>query len=216
MYLSNPHALTRTLELYIQLGAAIANRVGDDQKAIYLGAAQEAWTWFQNSGLINSDNLINDGIDTETCENNGEPTYSYNQGVILGGLVELYRATNDGSYLDAGAAIANVVTTVGGIMTDANGILMDGCDRDATCSGDGVQFKGVFPRNLKMLQAVRATDQWKTFLETNAQSVWNNDLQVENGACMTGVYWAGPYSTADASSQSSALDCLNAALAVTS
>lgn len=204
-----------SLELYIYLGAALTNRVGDDQKPTYLGAAQEAWTWFQNTGMINSDSLINDGIDGTTCKNNGFPTYSYNQGVILGALTELYRATNDGSYLDSAAAIADAVTATNGLMTTANGILVDGCDRDMTCSGDGVQFKGVVPRNLKKLQAARPSDQWKAFLETNAQSVWNNDLNVDAG-CKNGVYWAGPYATADASSQSSALDCINAALAVTS
>lgn len=203
-------------ELYIHLGAILANRVGDDQKNIYLDAAKEAWEWFQEVELINSDNLINDGVDEETCKNRGDAIYSYNQGVIIGGLVELYHATGDESYLDPAAAIADAVTTPGSSMLDENGILVDSCDLEGECSGDGIQFKGVFPRNLKKLQEVRPSDQWKAFIETNAQSIWNNDLEMVDEGCMNGVYWRGPYTGADASSQSSALDCLVAALAVTS
>lgn len=189
--------------------------MGDDQKQTYLGAAQDAWAWFQSVNLINGDGLVNDGVDATTCQNDGEPTYSYNQGVIIGGLVELYHATNDGSYLDAAAGIADAVTTPGSSMLNENGILVDQCDRDLSCSGDGEQFKGVFARNLKLLQAVRPSDQWRGFLETNAQSIWNNDGSFVDGNCMNGNYWGGPYVTADASTQGSALDCLVAALAVT-
>jgi hypothetical protein len=53
-------------------------------------------------------------------------------------------------------------------------------------------------------------------LETNAQSIWNNDLQITNGDCFVGEYWAGPYVTGDTTSQGIALDALVAALAVTS
>jgi hypothetical protein len=39
--------------------------------------------------MINSHNNINDGLSLKICENNGHTVWSYNQGVILGGLVEL-------------------------------------------------------------------------------------------------------------------------------
>jgi predicted alpha-1,6-mannanase (GH76 family) len=198
------------------VSAALANRVSESEKATYLNAALEAWQWFRDSGMINSDNLINDGLNSETCENNGEPTWSYNQGVILGALAELYRATDDSSYLDAAEAIANAVTTPGSTMLDSNGVLVDGCDRDHNCTGDALQFKGIFTRNLRMLQSVRPSTQWHDFLETNAQAIWNNDREVVDGNCFHGVYWIGPYTTADGSSQSSAQDAFNAALSVTS
>lgn len=203
------------VELYIALGASLANHVGDDQKPTYLAGAQEAWEWFRNSGMINGDSLINDGLDPSTCQNDGKPTYSYNQGVILGGLVELYWATGDASYLDSAGAIADAVTRPGSSMLDGSGILVDDCDRTQTCGGDGVQFKGVFNRNLRKLQEARPTDQWKAFLETNAKSIWDKDLSVVDGECRVGVYWGGPYAEADASSQSSGLDALTAAFAVT-
>jgi hypothetical protein len=42
----------------------------------------------------------------------------------------------------------------------------------------------------------------------NALAVW----QTRNHANQLGLFWSGPFDTADASRQSSALDCLNSAL----
>ena len=53
--------------------------------------------------MINENLLVNDGLDPRTCTNNGAETWTYNQGVVLGGLVALCRrrpGTQD--YLDAG------------------------------------------------------------------------------------------------------------------
>ena len=161
--------------------------------------------------MINGDSLVNDGID-DSCRNNGHPTYTYNQGVILSGLANLYRATGDSQYLDAATPIANAAITK---LVNGDGILQDQCDIDHACSGDGEQFKGVFNRGLQDLYAQRQNGDWKNFLVKNAQSIWLHDTQVQNGACLNGPYWAGPYSVADASTQSVALDALTAALAVT-
>jgi predicted alpha-1,6-mannanase (GH76 family) len=40
--------------------------------------------------MINGDGLINDGLNAQG-ENNGQATWTYNQGVILGGLVALVK-----------------------------------------------------------------------------------------------------------------------------
>lgn len=80
-----------TNELFITLSAGIHNRLDGD--STYLGRAQSVWGWFQSKKLINKDNLINDGLN-DACVNTGESTtWTYNQGVILGGLVELHKAT---------------------------------------------------------------------------------------------------------------------------
>jgi predicted alpha-1,6-mannanase (GH76 family) len=202
------------LALYIQLGAALANRVSVDQKQSYLDAATAGWNWFFNIGVVNTDHFVVDGVDYSTCKPTGI-IYTYNQGVILGAAAELYHATGNGTYLDQASKIANAVTAKGSPLINANGILMDSCDRTTSCSGSGEEFKGPFVKNLRKLQLARGNQKWVEFLEANAQSIWNNDLQVSNGDCLVGLYWAGPYSTADSISQGIALDCLVAAFAVT-
>ena len=42
--------------------------------------------------MLNSQWLFNDGL-TSACVNNNSTTWTYNQGVILGGLVNLYEIT---------------------------------------------------------------------------------------------------------------------------
>jgi predicted alpha-1,6-mannanase (GH76 family) len=58
----------------------------------YFYWATNAWAWFRGSGMINAQNLVNDGL-TAGCQNNGRSTWTYNQGVIIGALTELYKVT---------------------------------------------------------------------------------------------------------------------------
>jgi Glycosyl hydrolase family 76 len=83
-------------ELFLSVAAHLANRVtGPEDKEQYLSWAQREWQWFNASGMINAKGLINDGLISKppsACVNNGQTTWSYNQGVILSGLTELVTA----------------------------------------------------------------------------------------------------------------------------
>jgi len=76
-------------QLYMAVAASLHNRLGaNDTK--YLDRAVATWNWIKGSGMINGDNLINDGLARDangTCYNNKLPIWTYNQGVVLGGLV---------------------------------------------------------------------------------------------------------------------------------
>ncbi|PQE05682.1 glycosyl hydrolase protein [Rutstroemia sp. NJR-2017a BVV2] len=192
-------------ELYLSVAAHLANRVPFNRD--YLNTAKSQWTWFQQSGMINSQNLVNDGLTTE-CVNNGQTVWSYNQGVIVGALVELAAATRNPAYLNTAKNIATAAITA---LSDSNGILHDPCEPN--CGADGAQFKGVFMRNLQKLQQVSPDDAYLTFIAANAQSIWANDR--DDGTNQLSVNWAGPFvAPANASTQSSALDALVAAVAV--
>ncbi|KAI0392049.1 glycoside hydrolase family 76 protein [Xylariaceae sp. FL0594] len=190
-------------ELYLKVAASLANRI-PEKKDYYLDIAKAEWAWFKNSGMINGDNLINDGLN-EQCKSNGGNTWTYNQGVILGGLVELSKATGDKSYLDEAATIATAAIT----HLTRDGVLYEGCEPN--CGADGAQFKGIFVRNLRELQQSAPRDEFKNFLLKNADTIWASDRDDGNHL---GVTWPGPYATADAGSHSSAMDALVAALAV--
>ncbi|KAJ2970854.1 hypothetical protein NQ176_g7982 [Zarea fungicola] len=196
-------------ELYLSVAASLANRIPGNSQ--YRTIAQDQWSWFSNSGMINSENLINDGLDG-SCKNNGEATWSYNQGVILGGLVELARATGDRGLLARASKIAKAAIDK---LSNRDGVLGEagGCEyQPGRCGQDGQQFKGVFIRNLAYLYLASPDAQFKTFILTNANSVWQNDRQSSSNKL--GVAWAGPYFEATSPSQSSALDALVAAITV--
>ena len=198
-----------TNELFLELSARLYL---ETHQPTYLQWAQKELAWFNSSGLINSSSLINDGL-TTTCQNNGQTTWTYNQGVILGGLSALYRATHDQTYLTeaqkiANAAISNLVTS--------NGILAEPCSGSCPSQNpDQTQFKGIFMRNLESLYEVTGDQTYRQFIEKNATSIWDNDRNVDD---VTGFDWAGPLTAIDqsfnASTLSSGLDAFNAAAQV--
>eukprot|EP00941_MAST-03F_sp_MAST-3F-sp1_P002243 g2243.t1 len=61
------------------------------EQAFYMEWAGKEWNWLSRSGLINDQNLLNDGLNSATCKNNGETEWTYNQGVILGGISDLWK-----------------------------------------------------------------------------------------------------------------------------
>ena len=80
------------------------------------------------------------------------------------------------------------------------------------CNGDGTQFKGIFVRHLHDFYQRSGKRAYRDFLLANADSVWDH---ARNPRDQFGLRWGGPFDQADASRQSSALDVLVAAAALT-
>jgi predicted alpha-1,6-mannanase (GH76 family) len=194
-----------TNELFLSLSAALANRVQDPAgKRQYLDWAQREWHWFHASGMINAQHLVNDGLNSKNphaCVSNGENTWTYNQGVILGGLVELNKAAPDAALIAEANAIAHAA--IAGLSTP------DGILQEKTVSGkDTPQFKGVFLRNLADLYKAAPDAKYKYFAEANARSIWKRD---QGPGHEFGGLWQGPFDSGDATRQTAALDALIAA-----
>jgi predicted alpha-1,6-mannanase (GH76 family) len=193
-------------ELFLTVAAKLANRTTGASSATYLMWAQEEWTWFKASGMINSKNLINDGLNSSNpnaCTNNGATTWTYNQGVVLGGLVELFEADQDSTLMPQAQAIAAAAMA----KLTVNGILVE----SGIGGGDAPQFKGIFMRNLMYLNSALPNAQYKAFIDANANSIWVNDLGTNYEF---GGLWQGPFDSADATRQTSALDAIIAAVTV--
>lgn len=194
-------------ELFLSVAANLALRAGDrKQKAEYVTWAKREWSWFSHTGMINGENLVNDGLDLSTCKNNGKNTWTYNQGVILGGLIALNKVAPDSSLPATAKAIANAAM---GKLTDSNGVLHDTCE--PKCDGDAVQFKGIFVRNLMALNDAFPDAKYRSFVETNANSIWQ---KTQGPNHQFGLIWSGPFDSGNAASQTSALDALVAAAKV--
>lgn len=134
-------------------------------------------------------------------------TWSYNQGVILGGLVELNRAAPNSTYLPLAAKIAKAAIDE---LSDDDGVIHDTCEPN--CGGDGSQFKGIFTRNLQLLHAAAPDAAYIKTIQVNANSIWENDRDDGN---RLSINWAGPFvAPANASTHSSAMDALVAAITV--
>lgn len=192
-------------ELFLSVAAKLAELSQDaEKKAKYLEWAQREWKWFAASGMINADNLINDGLDG-ACHNNRRTTWTYNQGVLLGGLTTLSKVSGDPKLLEVAESIALSAIAR---LTDFDGVLHDSCE-PARCGNDAPQFKGIFVRNLAVLDSAVPLPGFRTFLRRNAESIWRN----RDSDNRFGVVWSGPSDLKTAATQVSALDALVAAAA---
>lgn len=129
--------------------------------------------------------------------------------MVLGGLVELNRAAPNDTYLPSAHKIAKAAIAT---LADANNVIHEHCEPQ--CLPDGTQFKGIFIRNLAMLQNASPQQIYLDVINSCANSIWQNDRNAQN---QFGVNWAGPIqAVVDASTHSSALDAMVAAVAVIS
>jgi predicted alpha-1,6-mannanase (GH76 family) len=199
-------------ELFLSVAASLANREHDRAlQADALAWMRKEWRWFSDSGMINADHLINDGLDPSNpshCPNNGKRTWTYNQGVILDGLTEMVLAEKKAHHPDATLIPLAHSIAIAAMehLKDRNGAL--GEPDDAHDGADVPQFKGIFARNLMLLNQRYPVPGYAAFVARNAALIWNND---RNSANQLGFWWGGPFDTADAARQSSALDLLIAA-----
>lgn len=195
-----------TNELFLTIAARLYLRTED---TAYLDWAEREWAWFEASGMINGDDLVNDGLEAtgEGCVNNGQTTWTYNQGVVLGGLVALSEARGGDEGLIAQAeTIADAAIET--LVADG-GVLVEPCEPD--CGEDGPQFKGIFMRNLSALRVAVGGEKYEDFIARQAESIRENATTALDEI---GLIWAGPFDVADATRQSSGLDAINAALAL--
>jgi predicted alpha-1,6-mannanase (GH76 family) len=192
-------------ELFLELTAWLHNKIPGDTK--YLGWAEAEWQWFDHSGMINKHDLINDGLNNG-CENNAQPTWTYNQGVILAGLAQLYQATGNRPLLSTAERIARAAI---GQLTDG-GVLTEPC-QGAGCAArldtNTRSFKGIFVEDLKVLAVTARTAQFNAFIWRQARSIEARDTTSDHEL---GMCWAGPVADVSAASQSSGLNALIASI----
>lgn len=117
-------------ELFFELSARLYRTTGD---VTYLTWANDAWNWIKthlivevpesssptvatpadlanpNAHLLVADHVNNDPGNTDDCMPSTGQKWSYNQGVLLGALHDMYKITGDASYLTPAEAIANTV-----------------------------------------------------------------------------------------------------------
>jgi predicted alpha-1,6-mannanase (GH76 family) len=193
-------------ELFLTAAARLHLRTpGDEGPDSYLDWAMREWAWFKASGMINGQNQIVDGMNFTTCIAGGT-IYTYNQGVILGGLVDLWRSTGDVTLLDTAEAIARAAMKN---LADPNGVLIEKVCDPKCGEGDGLLFVGILARNLGYFYEARPLAELQTFLLRQSDALWNDNRNAMN---QFGKRWPGPFDSADYSRQGCALEGLIAAI----
>ena len=190
-------------ELYIQAAAQLSVRLGDGGGK-YLANAVTVWEWFDSTGMITDEQLVQDGLGHANCGSTGT-IWTYNQGVVLGGLVDLAAATGDQSYLTRARMMADASTASDQLQVD--GVLTESCEQNG-CDINGPSFKGIYVRNLGELNRVLEDHPYTDYLEKQATTAHEHNRETDDEY---GLHWAGPVEHVSAASQQSAVDLLVAA-----
>lgn len=190
-------------ELFIKAAAELDVRLGGGTD--YLPRAVQVWEWFDRTGMINDELLINDGLEPVTCVNNLDAAWTYNQGVVLGGLVALEEATGDRTYLDRARELADASTTADYLHVD--GVLTEVCE-DTGCGIDGPSFKGIYVRNLGELNRALDDRPYQDYLVEQATIVHERNRSEGD---RYGLHWAGPVDYVNGATQASVVDLFTAA-----
>jgi len=192
-------------EIFLQVAAGLHERTPGD--TVYRDWALREWAWFQGTGMLTGSHLVIDGLAGCKPDMNS-PTWTYNQGMLIGGLVSLARMTGWGEPLATAERIAGAVMADPGL--SPAGILREPCE-PAGCGMDEPLFKGIFARNLKLLAdrvgwvGRPGSAAYHAYLRHNAAAVWSNDRRGDE----FGLSWSGPFDSAGTARQASALDVLN-------
>ncbi|KIM78166.1 glycoside hydrolase family 76 protein [Piloderma croceum F 1598] len=204
------NAITNELFLYTSALGYIRT-----QTQSYLDNAEMTWAWLEQSGMRNSQGLWNDGLNMTSCQNNGDTTWTYNQGVIASGLAALSRTTSNTTLLDQAEITLDATIN---FLTQDN-ILKESCDDvvsdGSTCDADEQIFKGVWTKHLQYYldnaNDTSRTAKYSPFLGSQKTAIINHAINSSND--VSSAWYAANQGGGLFSAQSAAsgLAALNAA-----
>ncbi|KAL4268686.1 Meiotically Up-regulated protein [Pleurotus pulmonarius] len=180
-----------TNEQFLLLSAAGYLR---NHNQTYLGNAKTVWQWLRHSGMRNHRGLFNDGLNFTSCHNNGQTTWTYNQGLVASGLGALSAATGDKTLLDE--AEITLDATIAHLTT--NGILRETCDKDTNegknCDGDQQIFKGLWTKHLmyylEFANEPHRVQKYSQFLSAQSAAIHHHATNITSGDI--GSVWYTP------------------------
>jgi predicted alpha-1,6-mannanase (GH76 family) len=186
-----------TNEVFLQDAVLLHEATPGD--TYYRDWALREWAWFSASGMLTPSHLVVDGI-TQQCQAAlGSPLWTYNQGGLIGALVDLAQLTGSNSYLVTAAQVAHAVMS--NPVFSPGGILRDPCH---SCGRDAPMFKGIFMENLKLLYDRVPDASYQAYMRQNALAAWADDRR----GSTFGISWAGPYLRTSMTAQAAGLDVL--------
>lgn len=184
-------------ELFLETAAGLYRRL--PREARYRRWALREWHWFRHSGMLTPSGLVLDGL--QRCQPQRQSAlWTYNQGVLIGGLLGLEQITHQKSLLKiagktADAVLHSPVLSPGGILLEPS------CGTLLHCGADAPTFKGIFTQNLKLLYDRVGHPAYQQYLRRNAQSLWVHDRR----GLSFGLAWAGPFDGSNTAREVSAV-----------
>ncbi len=166
--------------------------------------------WIDQSGMVNANFFVEDGLSNEDGLPTKDNNWTYNQGLFIGAYVRWYNLSKDNAFLETAKKIADATISGyapnewGGFAT--NGVLHERKWGEANMNQDREQFKGIFMRHLRTLYEATNDQRYKNFYFSNANSIIENNFNAEK--IELGRHWQGPLIGSNSATISSGLDCV--------
>jgi predicted alpha-1,6-mannanase (GH76 family) len=164
------------------LAARLANRLN---KPAYLTFAKQVYDYWTTNMVDPTTYAITDHVNSDGTLVHYR--FTYNEGLVIGAALELFRATNDVKYINLAHQVAGYMIANEIVQAPAGSVLFDGTN--ATCTGDCPEFKGI---GFRYLAALYDTDRthaaYGAVLGASADSIWS----VARSSDLFGVDWSQP------------------------
>jgi predicted alpha-1,6-mannanase (GH76 family) len=159
------------------------------QDESYLAFATKVYNYWSTYMVDVTSGHVYDDIDNAGTINTAW-SFTYNEGLFIGAVVELAQATGDTSNMPLAHKVAGYMMGHE-IETTALGTILS----DGQCSGDGDMFKGIGMRYLRELYAADTTHtEYRDFLQRSADAAWTLARDPSSGDISCD--WAGPFDAA--------------------
>lgn len=137
----------------IYLGAKLHRLLSDDTN-FFFDIANRTWHWMRTHELIDPrTGLVADALNVVNCTGPAAVGWTYQQGVLVGGLAEMALLMTDTESRKVLLSQAmQLVDAVRKHLTTPSGVLMENCDAKNGadgCNVDQNMYKGLFMRNLR-------------------------------------------------------------------
>lgn len=166
-------------------GARLAERTG---KIAYLDFAKRVYGHWLETMVDPATHQVTDHVNPD-----GELVrwrFTYNEGLMIGASVELYRATGAPEYLETAREIASFLLareTEPSPLGSPGAVLTDG--DETRCTGDCHAFKGPAYRYLAELYRETGDPEYYETLAASAEAIWELARSPDT---LFGVSWTGP------------------------
>lgn len=189
-------------ELFISLSSEIAT-LNKHKRNKYTYYALSTWQWLKRSGLLSDNGLILDHYNISKnkhgqliCSNLVSDTYTYTNGVLFMGLVNLAYLTHNRSYIEQ--ANKTATAAISKFVTHTQLDIIEGNNDPNQLAEDGLIFKGIFINNLALL-AIHTQDKQlqgiiRKIIEQNTHELIKDQASKPKNKFF-GYFWQQPWST---------------------
>ncbi|KAK6091860.1 hypothetical protein MT418_007711 [Batrachochytrium dendrobatidis] len=189
----------------------------------YMATADTLYKWLQTSGLITPDFHVLDGLSIAGCVKDARE-FSYNAGLLLGGLAYMHKASGNIQYLNDAVKYLPATIAIyskGNILQDlcegGTGPCTEGTSTSRTPATNQVPYKTALIRGLMYVYVITTDQKTKATIKTLFDASWDSMMKNCNAATYDCSAWwlsGAPAAVPNFHHQIVALELANAMAAV--